>query len=104
MQLFPYQMIGALIGYGLIARFLYLFSFYESMERLPIHKVSMMLPLITVGSLLFSNAILKEQIAWYHIFGGAMIIAGSAVMQLSTTHFKGKHLSFHLRHSNRHHI
>ena len=103
-KLFPYEMIGALIGYGLIARFLYLFSFYESIERLPIHTVSMLLPLITIGSLLFSRAMLKEEIAWYHILGGVMIILGSIVMQLSAKHFKGKHLSWHLRHSNRHHI
>lgn len=104
LEIFPYEMLGALIGYGLIARFLYLLSFYESIERLPIHTVAMILPLITIGSLLFAHVMLGEHIAWYHIFGGLMIIIGSAVVQLTSKNFKAKYFRHHLRHGNRHHV
>lgn len=101
---FPLVLLSALVGYGLISRFLYLFGYYESIERLPIHTVALFLPLMTVGSLFFSSIILKEAVLWYHIAGGAMIILGSVVMQFSLKHFKPKQLSWHLRHSNRHHV
>lgn len=104
LKAFPMTLLSALIGYGFISRFLYLFSFYEAVEKLPIHTVSMVLPLITVGSLAFAHVTLGETLLWYHILGGTLIILGSLVVQLSAKHFRGKHLSWHLRHSNRHHL
>ncbi len=103
-KVFPIALVGALVGYGFLSRFIYLFGFYESMERLSAHTVSLFLPLVTVGALFFSHMYLKESVYWYHITGGLFIILGSIIIQYSSTHYKGKHLDRHMRHSNRHHI
>ena len=101
---FPVALFGALIGYGFLSRFLYLFSFYESLERMSAHTVSLFLPLISVGSLAFAHIYLGENVYWHHIFGGLFIIFGSLIMQFSSKHYKGAHLERHLRHGNRHHV
>ena len=101
---FPIELFGALIGYGFLSRFLYLFSFYESLERMSAHTVSLFLPLISVGSLTFAHFYLGEEIHWYHIAGGLFIIMGSLIIRLSSKHFKGGHLERHMRHGNRHHV
>lgn len=101
---FPVELIGALVGYGFLSRFLYLFGFYESLERMSAHTVSLFLPLISVGSLTFSHFYLGEDLYWYHIIGGMFIILGSLIFQYSSHHFKGNHLDRYMRHSNRHHI
>ncbi|MAE68276.1 MAG: DMT family transporter [Candidatus Peribacteraceae bacterium] len=101
---FPLALFGALIGYGFLSRFMYLFSFYESMERMSAHTVSLFLPLISVGSLAFAHVYLGEGVYWYHMVGGLFIILGSIIIQLSSKHLKGEHLDRHLRHGNRHHV
>ena len=101
---FPIALIGALIGYGFLSRFMYLFSFYEAMERMSAHTVSLFLPLISVGSLAFAHVYLGEGVYWYHITGGLFIILGSIIFQFSSKHLKGDHLDRHLRHGNRHHV
>ncbi len=103
-QSMPLTLFGALLGYGFVSRFLYLFGFYESMERLPVHTVSLFLPLITIGSLLFAHLRLGESLQWYHGAGAFFLIIGSIVMQLSGKHLGKKHLARDLRHSNRHHV
>jgi drug/metabolite transporter (DMT)-like permease len=100
----PYTLIGALVGYGFISRFLYLFGFYESMERLQVHTVSLVLPLVTIGSLFFAHIRLGEVLEWYHFAGALFLIAGSFVMKLSPKHKKGKHLARDLHHGHRHHL
>jgi len=99
---FPITLLGALLGYGFISRFLYLFSFYESIERLAVHTVSLVLPLITVGSLVFAHYHLGEDIHWYHISGAAFLLLGCVVLRLSS--IKSKHLERDLRYNNRHHV
>jgi len=98
-QSFPLALVGSLLGYGFIARFLYMFGFYESIERLEVHTVSLLLPLITVGSLVFAHLRLGESIYWYHIFGAGFLIMGSLVMRYSSPK---AHLERELRH--RHHV
>ncbi|MBT5237028.1 DMT family transporter [Candidatus Peregrinibacteria bacterium] len=100
----PFALLGALLGYGFISRFLYLFGFYESMERLQVHTVSLVLPLITIGSLTFAHIRLGETIQWFHVAGALFLIAGSVVMQLSSKHLKGKHLERHMHIGHRHHL
>lgn len=101
---FPVELIGALVGYGFLSRFLYLFGFYESLERMSVHTVSLFLPLISVGSLTFAHFYLGEAVHWYHIAGGMFIILGSLIFQYSSHHFTEKHLDRHIRHSSRHHV
>lgn len=100
---FPFVLIGALLGYGFISRFMYLFTYYEAVERLPIHTISIALPLISVGSILFSHIVLGEVIAWFHVIGAALIIGGTVLMQMSHKKRKSKHVLCHERH-HRHHI
>lgn len=81
LKAFPIEFLGVLIGYGLISRFLLIFSYYESLERLPIQTVSL-LGTVTVGTgLLFSHWYLGESILWYHGAGAALIILGAIVVQ-----------------------
>jgi len=101
---FPIGLIGALVGYGFLSRFIYLFGFYESMEHMSAHTVSLFLPLISIGSLIFAHFYLGEAIHWYHIAGGMFIILGSLIFQYSSHHFKGANLERHMRHGDRHHV
>lgn len=104
LKAFPEESYRALIGYGGIATFLYLFGFYEAMDRLKVHTVSLALPLVTVGSVLFAHLYLGEAITWYHAFGGAFILFGSFVIQLSNIHLKDRHLEKNMKHHHRRHI
>ena len=104
LQSFPLALVGVLIGYGLFARFLNLFSFYEAMERLPVFTISLILPVGTLGSIAFAHFYLGEHIAWYHIFGGISIVIGSLIMEIgSWTLEKKKHHEPHLLHHFRRH-
>ncbi|OIO53301.1 hypothetical protein AUJ46_05520 [Candidatus Peregrinibacteria bacterium CG1_02_54_53] len=78
---FPLQLLGVLIGYGLISRFLLVFSYYESIERLPLTTVSLLGTLTVASGLLFSHLYLGEPVTWYQGIGASLIIAGAAVMQ-----------------------
>ena len=98
---FPLALLGSLLGYGFIARFLYMFGFYEAVERLEVHTVSLLLPLITVGSLVFAHLHLGEAIYWYHIVGAGFLIMGSIVMKYSSPK---AHLEREMRHTNRQHV
>ena len=78
---FPLEFLGVLVGYGLISRFMLIFSYYESIERLPLATVSL-LGTLTVGTgLLFSHWYLGEAIIWYQGAGAALIILGAIVVQ-----------------------
>lgn len=101
---FPVVLIGALIGYSFLSRFLYLFSYYESLERMSAHTIAMLLPLMSIGSLLFAHIYLGEPLYWYHAAGCIFILLGSIIIQFSSSHFEGKNLLRHLRHGNRQHI
>ncbi|MDO8469187.1 MAG: DMT family transporter [Candidatus Peribacter sp.] len=91
---FPLEFLGVLIGYGLISRFLLIFSYYESLERLPLQTVSL-LGTVTVGTgLIFSQLYLHETILWYQATGAALIILGAVVVQWSGL----KKLEAHVEH------
>ncbi len=101
---FDAQTITALAGYGLISIFLCTFSFYEAMERLPVHTVSLFLPLISVGSVAFAHIYLGEPIEWYHVMGGALILFGSLSIQLTSRFFARATLKRHLQTRQGRHI
>lgn len=84
LQTFPWALLSVLLGYGLISRFLLIFSYYASLERLPLPTVSL-LGTVSVGtSLLFAHWYLGESIAWYQATGGVLIILGAIVVQWSS--------------------
>src|SRR3989339_370557 len=81
LQAFPWEFLGVLLGYGLISRFLLIFSYYESLEHLPLPTVSFM-GTVTVGTgLLFAHWYLGESILWYQSAGAALVILGAVIAQ-----------------------
>ncbi|OGJ78315.1 hypothetical protein A2398_05545 [Candidatus Peribacteria bacterium RIFOXYB1_FULL_57_12] len=81
LQAFPWEFLGVLLGYGLISRFLLIFSYCESLEHLPLPTVSFM-GTVTVGTgLLFAHWYLGESILWYQSAGAALIILGAVIVQ-----------------------
>ncbi|MDD5102960.1 MAG: DMT family transporter [Candidatus Peribacteraceae bacterium] len=99
---FPLEFLGVLIGYGLISRFLLIFSFYESIERLPLPTVSL-LGTVTVGTgLLFAHWFLGESIVWYQSTGAALIILGAMVVQWGSLRKLEENVAHYLQ-SHHHH-
>jgi len=97
LRTFPLEFLGVLIGYGLISRFLLIFSYYESLEKLPIQTVSL-LGTITVGTgLLFSHWYLAEPIVWYQGVGAALIILGAIVVQWGSLRKLERHVAHYLK-------
>lgn len=80
-------LLGIMISYGFFTRFLGLFSFYEALDRVPVHILSLLLPIGTVGNIAFAWGFLHEAITWYHIVGGACILFGALVMQFNVHRF-----------------
>lgn len=93
---FPLTLIAPLLGFALIARLLNVFSFYESIDRLPVTTVSLCLNLTLVLSVLFAHFYVGEAIAFYHIAGGLLIVAGTVVLEFAGIHPSLKHHRGHL--------
>lgn len=79
---FPLHLLAPLIGFGFISRFLNSFSFYEAIHRLPVTTVSLVGTLSIVGGAVFAYLYIGEAIAWYHVLGGALILAGTVIVEL----------------------
>lgn len=99
-----FYVLGILLCYGFIARFIHLMSFYEAIERIQVHIVSLLLPLSTVGSLIFAHMYLGEPIYWFHILGAIGILGGTIIMRFSHPHFSEEKLEAHLKDSTRQHV
>ena len=99
----PASYIGAFLGFGFISRFLNIFSFYESIERLPVATVSLTATLSIVTGMVFTTLYLGTPIHWYQIVGGILVVLGAVVMQLVGTHKKERHLLAHMKTHHRHH-
>lgn len=94
---FPLAFLGVLVGYGLISRFLLIFSYYESLERLPLATVSLLSTLTVGTSLLFTWVYLHETIAWYQVTGAALIILGAVVVQWGSLRKIEEHLTHFMK-------
>ncbi|MSR86672.1 DMT family transporter [Candidatus Peribacteria bacterium] len=89
---FPMSMIPVLLGFGLISRFLNIFSFYEALDRLPVTIVSLFTNMTVISSIIFAAWILHEPILGYHVVGGAFLILGALILELAGMHPSTKHL------------
>lgn len=89
---FPRTLIPALIGFGFISKFLNVFSFYQSLERLAVSTVSLMGSLALIVSVLFSHWYLSEPIYTYHLIGGTLIIAGTIILETVGLNHAREHL------------
>ncbi len=92
----PLVLVGALIAFGFISRFLNTFTFYEAIDRLPVSSVSLFSNLTMIVAIGFAHVILGESIAFYHIMGGALIVFGTLLLELRGMHPTEEHLESHL--------
>ncbi len=97
---FPVQAVPVLLGFGFVSRFLNGFSFYEAMERLPLTTVSLSLNFPVIGSILFGAWMLGERVESYHWVGGALIIAGALLLELTGSHGTKSQREKHLLHGH----
>jgi drug/metabolite transporter (DMT)-like permease len=91
-------LIPALLGFAFISRFLNLFGFYVSIERLPVATVSFFSSLIIIAGPVFAHFYLGEDLLWYHFVGGALIVAGTVLLESFGLHATKEHHRRHLKH------
>jgi drug/metabolite transporter (DMT)-like permease len=99
---FPLAIVPVLLGFGFVSRFLNVFSFYEALDRLPVTTVSLMNNVAIITSVLFTWWVLHEPIEWYHLLGGALIVLGALLLEISGLHPTKTHLERHLRQRHGH--
>jgi drug/metabolite transporter (DMT)-like permease len=78
---FPWELIGVLLAFGFVSRFLLVFSYYEAIERLPIPTISLLSTLVVAGGTLFAHLYLGEPIHGYQAAGTLLIILGAMVVE-----------------------
>lgn len=98
----PLSIIPVLLGFTVISRFLNIFSFYQALDRLPVSVVSLLLNLSVITAIVFAHVFLGEPLFAFHIAGGALILAGSILLELRGLHPTPRHLERHLRQRNGH--
>jgi len=101
---FPLTLLPALLGFGFIARFIGVFSFYEAIERLPVQTYSLMATLTVAGSILFAAFYLGEALHWYHCVGVLLIILGAALVHVAGMHKSDEYFKHHVKTHHRHRI
>jgi drug/metabolite transporter (DMT)-like permease len=94
-RVFPSYLIPTLLSFAFISRFLNTFTFYEAAEHLALSVLYPVLMLEVIGSALLAHVILGEQLAWYHVAGGLLIIVGNIALQKYGVHADEKHLEQH---------
>lgn len=99
---FPLALIPALLGFGFIARFLNIFTFYQAIDRLPVSTVSLLGNLSVIVGVLFAHWYLNEAILWYHWVGGGFILFGTILLETIGIHPSEKHLQHHLEQHHHH--
>jgi len=100
-SMFPSALVIALVGFAFISRFLNLMSFYVAIDHLPVSTVSMFATLTIIGSLAFAHFYLGEGVEWYHVLGGACIIAGTLILEVvgaPSAHKSHQHLRRKVHH------
>jgi drug/metabolite transporter (DMT)-like permease len=90
-SVFPFALIGTLLGFCFIAQFLNIFSFYQAIDRLPISHVSLCVSLEIIGSAAFAHWYLKEAFYGYHFVGGALIFSGIIVLEVMSSRWSLRH-------------
>lgn len=94
---FPWaQVLPVLLGFAFISRFLNSFSFFVSIERLPVGTVSLMSNLSLVVGIALSCWLLQEPIETYHIVGGAFVILGTLMLEMVGVHWTPRHVAVHV--------
>lgn len=104
LQHLPSTLIVALVGYGFLARFLNLFSFYEAIDRLPVRTVSLLLNLGLILSIGFAHVYLGASILPFHIAGAGFILIGSVFMEIESITKQEWHCAAHMKHKHRSHV
>ncbi len=99
---FPFALLPALLGFGFIARFLNIFTFYEAIDRLPVSTVSLLGNLSVIVGVLFAHWYLSEAIFWYHWVGGGFIVFGTILLETIGIHPSEKHLQHHMEQHHHH--
>jgi drug/metabolite transporter (DMT)-like permease len=102
LHLFPWELLLVLLGYGLISRFLLIFSYYESLEHLPLPTVSLLGTLGVATSVLFAHWYLGELIMGYQVAGAILIILGAVVVQWGSIQKLEEHVVHFLKAQHRH--
>ncbi len=95
---FSLMLVPALIGFGFVSKFLNVFSFYQTLERLPVSTVSLFGSLGIIVSIAFSHAYLGEPIETYHILGGILIVAGTIILETFGLNHTREHLKQRYHH------
>ena len=99
---FPPSLLPALLGFGFVARFLNIFTFYEAIDRLPVSTVSLLGNLSVIVGVLFAHWYLAEAILWYHWIGGGFVIFGTILLETIGIHPSAKHLQHHMEQHHHH--
>lgn len=80
---FPVEKISLLIAFAFFSRYLNLTFFYEAIERLPATTLSLIEIGTPLSSILFAYLLLGESLVSHQILGGAFIISGLVIEQIS---------------------
>jgi drug/metabolite transporter (DMT)-like permease len=92
---FPAYLLPTLFSFAFISRFLNTFTFYEAAEHLPLTIIYPVMMLDVVASAILAHFILGESLAWFHVVGGAFIIAGNLLLHRLGVHDDDQHLEQH---------
>lgn len=77
-----FDLILVAIGFGFISRFIYIFSFYEAMDHLPVSTVSLFGAFMLTGGVTFAWMYLGEELSWYHFAGGSLVLLGMILLEV----------------------
>jgi len=97
---FPLELIGVLIGFTFISRYLNIMCFYQALDKLPVTTFSLSSNLSILTATAFAAWYLKEPVHLYHVVGGAFIVGGLILLERIGAHPSPKHHEAHLRQRN----
>ncbi|MEK7218752.1 MAG: DMT family transporter, partial [Patescibacteria group bacterium] len=83
------DLLVTLLAFAFLSRFLTVFFFYQSLDRLPVATVSVFSNFAVVGSILFASWYLGEPLRLYQIIGASLILTGTVLLEV----FNGFHPS-----------
>lgn len=96
-QLTP-SLFPVLLGFAFISRFFNSMMFYYAIERLNVVTVSLAGSFTIITSLCFTWFYLGEPLSWYHLVGGAFIVSGNIIAEItSLRRHSEKEIELHLQ-------